>query len=125
MKTIEQGSRIIFGLLWVLFGLNFFFHFITIPPPTQQAGAFLGAMFQTGYLFPFVKITEIIVGLLLLSNFFVPLALVVIAPVTLNIFLVHAVLDPGGIGISIVLLILNVFLGIRYLDSYKSMLKAR
>lgn len=125
MKTAELGARIVFGLMWIVFGLNFFFHFLPIPPPAEKAAAFLGAMFQTGYFFQVVKVTEIIVGLLLVSGYFVPLALVVIAPITLNIFLVHAMLDPAGVGLSIVLLILNVFLGLRYLDSYKSMLKAK
>jgi putative oxidoreductase len=125
MKKVEVGARIIFGLLWVVFGLNFFFHFLPVPPPAEKAGAFLGAMFQTGYFFPFVKITEIAVGLMLLTNRFVPLALIIIAPVTLNIFLVHAMLDPAGVGLSVVLMILNIFLGFRYLDSYKELLKSR
>lgn len=126
MKKVEVGVRLVFGLMWVIFGLNFFFQFLPAnPPPSEKAGALLGAMFQAGYFFPFVKITEIVVGLALLTNLFVPLALIIIAPITLNIFLLHAILDPGGLAIGAVLLVLNVFLGIRYLESYKPILKPK
>ncbi len=125
MKKVEVGARIVFGLLWLVFGINFFFPFLPSPPHTEQAGLLLGAMFQAGYFFPFVKVTEIAVGLALVSGLFVPLALIVIAPITLNIFLLHAFLDPSGVAIGAVLMILNLFLGIRYLDSYKEILKFR
>ena len=125
MSKVKTALRLLLGLMFVVFGLNFFLHFIPQPPPSEAAAAFLGALFQTGYFFPFVKITEIVVGILLLANLFVPLALVVLAPITLNILAVHLFLDPAGLPIGIVVAGLNLALGIMYIDSYRGLLKTK
>jgi putative oxidoreductase len=125
MQKIKTPARYIFGLLWLIFGLNFFFQFFQVPPPSEKAGALLGALFQTGYFFPFVKITEVLVGIALLTNLFVPLALIIIAPISINIFLIHLLLDPGGALIGVVIVLLNLILGIAYLDHFKAILKMR
>lgn len=97
MKTkIALASRYLLGLIYFVFGLNGFLNFI--PAPTEMpaaAMAFAGALGATGYFFPFLKGTEVLMGLLLLAGFAVPLALVVLAPITLNIFLFHFILTPG------------------------------
>ena len=118
-KTI---ARLILGLAYTVFGLNFFFHFLPMPPSTEAMGKITGAIYGTGYMFQFIKLTEIIAGLLLLSGLFVPLALVVLAPITLNIVLMHGFLDAAGIGPAIVILVLHVFLGVKYLNYYRPML---
>ncbi|WP_295899046.1 DoxX family membrane protein [uncultured Bdellovibrio sp.] len=123
MNKAKLAARLIFGLLWVVFGLNFFFHFLPQPPPPEAGLKFLSGLMANPYFFPFLKVTEIVVGILLLLNIAVPLALVVIAPITLNIMLYHGVLDPAGAGLAILILVLNVFLGITYFDSYKPLLK--
>ena len=64
----------------------------------------------SGYFFPMVKLTEVICGLLLLLGLFVPLALVVLAPVALNIFLVHAFLAPEGLVLALVIGVLMIYL---------------
>ena len=125
MQKIKTPARYLFGVIWVVFGLNFFLHFIPMPPPNEAEGAFLGAMFATGYFFPFVKVVEIICGLLLLSNLFVPLALVVIAPITLNILLVHTFLDQSGLPIALLVTALNLILGLAYIEKFKPMLQAK
>jgi uncharacterized membrane protein YphA (DoxX/SURF4 family) len=61
---------------------------------TPEAQAWLDAMNATGYMMPLLLITEFVAGALLLSGRWVPLALILFAPVNLNIFLLHAVLDP-------------------------------
>ncbi|MEK2646628.1 acyltransferase [Bdellovibrio sp. BCCA] len=123
MNKAKLAARLIFGLLWVVFGLNFFFHFLPQPPPPEAGLKFLSGLMANPYFFPFMKVTEIAVGILLLLNIAVPLALVIIAPITLNIMLYHGVLDPAGVGLAILILVLNVFLGIAYFDSYKPLLK--
>ena len=95
MDKAALVSRYLLGVIYFVFGLNGFLGFITPPAPTPEGGAFLGALAASGYMFPFIKATEVVVGLSLLSNKFTALAMVVIAPISLNIFLYHAVLDPG------------------------------
>lgn len=123
MSKAKLAARLIFGLAWVVFGLNFFFQFLPQPPPPEAGMKFLSGLMANPYFFPLLKVTEVAVGVLLLANLAVPLALVVIAPITLNIVLYHGVLDPAGMGITLLMLGLNVFLGIAYFDSYKPLFK--
>ena len=122
MKTINLISRILFGLLLLIFGLNNFLHFMPYPEMSQEAGIFLGALASTGYIFPIVGAVEVIVGLLLISNKFTSLALVLIFPVILNALLFHLFLDLPGIAASLIAFVLNVFLFIVNKDNYASML---
>lgn len=125
MQNFKTPLRYLFGALWVLFSLNFFFHFLPQPPPSPEAGVFLGALYATGYFFQFVKIVELICGLALLANLFVPLSLVILAPITINIFLVHFFLDISGIPVAVIMVILHVMLGRSYMAQYRPMLKAK
>jgi uncharacterized membrane protein YphA (DoxX/SURF4 family) len=118
-------ARVLFGLVFLVFGLNGFFNFIPQPPVPARVGAFMMALAQTGYMFPLIKGVEVIVGLLLLTNRFVPLALALIAPNVVNIVLLHAVLAPGGLPIALVVLALELYLAWSYRASYRSMLQAR
>lgn len=124
MDKVKLGARIVLGLIFFVFGLNGFLGFITPPPMAEAAGAFAGAMGATGYFFPFVKITEIVVGAMLLSNKFVSLALVILAPVSINILFLHLFLDPAGVAFPIIIVALNVFLGWSRREDYASILKA-
>lgn len=115
------------GLIFFVFGLNGFLNFVPPPPTPLPAGAvaFAGAMVKTGYLFYLVAATQIIVGVLLLSNRFVPLALVLIAPVVVNILAFHAFLAPSGAGPGIVVAMLEVYLAWAYRKAYRPLLAMR
>jgi len=119
------AARILLGLIFFVFGLNFFLHFIPQPPPSGPAGAFAGAMFATGYLFVLLKVVEVVSGALLLAGRFVPLALAVLAPIVINILFFHAFLAPAGIALPIVVLALELFLAWSYRSVYRPMLAPR
>ncbi len=129
--TINENSksttaaRILLGLAFTVFGLNGFLQFMPQPDVTPEAGAFLGALAAAGYVFPLVKIIEVVAGLALLSNRFVPLALLLLAPVLVNIVALHAVLDPAGSGLGIVLTGLTLFIAWAHRKSYAGVLAAR
>jgi uncharacterized membrane protein YphA (DoxX/SURF4 family) len=125
MNKLAMGARLLLGLLYTVFGLNFFLHFIPLPPNPEAANNLLGAFFAAGYLFPFIKITEIVGGVALLSGLFAPLALVVLAPITLNIFAFHLFLAPDGLPVTVLILALHLFLGYANKDKYASILKAK
>lgn len=121
------AGRVLFGLMFFVFGLNGFLEFI--PPPStpmpERAVAFGVALMQTGYMFPLIKGTELVAGALLLANRFVPLALALLAPVVLNIFLYHAVLTPGDSTMATLVLLIELALAWSYRAAYRPMLAAR
>ena len=98
-KHLPTAARIFLGLVFTVFGLNFFLHFIPQPPAPPQADAFVGALTASGYLMPLLKTSEVLAGLLLLRNRFVPLALTVLAPIVVNIVGFHLALAPGGLAL--------------------------
>ncbi len=121
MDKAALGARFLLGLIFVVFGLNGFLNFIPIPPPTPEGGAFLGALAATGYMFPVIKIIEIFGGALLLSGFAFPLAQIILAPITINIFLYHLILDPSpaGLAMPIVLVVCQLLMGIAHFNRFK------
>jgi uncharacterized membrane protein YphA (DoxX/SURF4 family) len=126
MKSkLVLAARILLGLVFFVFGLNFFLHFLPQPPMPAAAGAFAGAMFATGYLFVVLKVVEVASGALLLAGRFVPLALALLAPIVVNIVLFHAFLAPAGLVVPLVVLVLEIFLAWSYRGAYRPMLAAR
>ncbi len=107
-------ARLLLGGAFLLFGLNGFLHFLPMPPAPERAGAFLGALAATGYMFPLIKGVEVLAGLALLSGRFVPLALTVLAPVVVNIVAYHAALAPQGLALPALLTGLGVYLAYAY-----------
>ena len=120
-------ARSVLGAAFFVFGLNGFLNFI--PPPTEpmpEGAVSLGMAFMSsGYLFQLIKGTEVLAGLLLLCNRFVPLALVVLAPVLVNIVAFHIFLMPPGIGLSLVLAGLELYLAWVYRAAFAPLLTAR
>jgi putative oxidoreductase len=100
MKIATSIARILLGLLFLVFGLNGFLHFIPMAPPAGLAGQYMGALFLSHYLVA-VFLLEIIGGALLLANRFVPLALVLLGPVLVNALLFHALMAPEGLPIAL------------------------
>ncbi len=95
-RKVAVAARIVLGLIFVIFGLNAFLQFMPAPPPMPEgAMAYLNGIMAAPYFFPVLKITEITCGILLLTGIAAPLALVILAPITLQIFLFHAFLTPG------------------------------
>jgi putative oxidoreductase len=113
------------GLVFFVFGLNGFLHFIHQPPMSGPPADLLGAMIASGYLFVLVKATEVACGALLLSGRFVPLALTVLAPVVVNIVAFHAFLAPSGLAVPLVAVLLGVFLAWSYRSAFRPLLNAR
>jgi hypothetical protein len=123
-RHLAALARVLMGLTFLVFGLNGFLHFIPLPkaPKPEGAVAFAGALMKTGYMFPMIMGTQLLVAVLLLSNRFVPLALALIAPVVVNIVAFHVFLEPGGLPLALVVLALELFLAWAYRRQYRSML---
>jgi uncharacterized membrane protein YphA (DoxX/SURF4 family) len=129
MKKLNQKlptiARLVLGLVFTVFGLNGFFGFLPQPPLPEEAGSFLAALGATGYLFPMIKGIEVLAGIALLSNRFVPLALILLAPIVVNIAAFHLVLAPGSLGLIIAIVGLGLYLAWAHRDAYRGVLAVR
>ena len=120
-------ARLLLGLIFFVFGLNGFLEFLEQPEGTPEGDAFIAALRDTGYVMTLVKVIETACGALLLAGYFVPLALVLLAPIIVNIAGFHLFLDPSGSGLGTVavVLALHIFLTTQYWTVYKPMLAAK
>jgi putative oxidoreductase len=123
MKTTVLISRLLLGALYLVFGLDYFLHFIPYQPPlhTGAAGAFKAGLMATGYFYPMQKAIQILGGISLLFNRYAPFSAVVLFPISLNVFLFHTFLVPSGFLMGVFLLVPNLLLGLGYRKYYGSM----
>jgi putative oxidoreductase len=114
MKIASLVARYLLGFIFLVFGLNGFLHFIPLPPPSGTAGDFMMALYVSHYLV-IVFLLQLIPAVLLLLNRFVPLALTLLAPVIVNIFCFHALMEPSGLPLPILVVVLWILvaLGVR------------
>jgi len=114
MRIASIIARYLLGLIFLVFGLNGFLHFIPMPPPKGALAAqFGGAIFASHY-WVVVFGVQVLGGILLLVNRFVVLALVLLGPVIVNIFFFHALMAPEGLPLAIIVVVLWVILAVRY-----------
>ncbi len=130
VAKFQMGARFTLGLIYFVFGgmgLAIALGFMQMPhsPMPQAAEGFMKGIMGTGYFFPLLKITEVSCGFLLLINRATPLALIILAPITLHIILFHVNLTPG-----VENLILPLFMGLAHIlamsgcwKSYKPLFK--
>jgi putative oxidoreductase len=109
MKYAIIIARLLLGLVFVVFGSNAFLHFIPVPPMQGQAGAFIGALISSGYIYP-IAMLQVLGGLFLLIGRFIPLGLTLLGPVIVNIMLYHIFLDPSGLPMAVAISALALFL---------------
>jgi hypothetical protein len=114
MRTASATSRYLLGLIFLVFGLNGFLHFIPLPLPAGIAGEFMHALLVSHYVVV-VYLLQLVPAVLLLVNRYVPLALVLMGPIIANIFLFHALMAPSGLPLALVVVILWIltFAGVR------------
>jgi uncharacterized membrane protein YphA (DoxX/SURF4 family) len=126
-RVMPAVARILMGLMFFVFGLNGFLHFIPQPKDAMSEGAtaFFEGLTKTGYMIPLIFGTQTLAGALLLVNRFVPLALALIAPVIVNIIAFHLFLALSSIAPAIVVLVLELYLAWSYRKLYQPMLAFR
>ena len=126
VSITRHALRILLGLLFLVPSASFFLGLLPAPtdPTPANVAAFTGGLMAAGYMFPLIKGTELLAALLLLSNRFVPLALVLLAPVVVNIVLFHAFLAPSGLPVAVAALALELGLAWLHRDTYAPLLAA-
>ncbi len=124
MRIVSTVARYLLGLMFTVFGLNGFLHFIPQPPPTNPlALQFFGAIIASHFA-DFFFAVQLIGGLLLLSGFFVPLALILLAAELYNILAFHLTLSPG-IAPGLVACVLWVLVFLQYRESFNGIFSAK
>ena len=125
MKYAVLIARVLLGLIFTVFGLNGFLHFIHQPPPTNPlAIQFFTAVGASGFAYFFFAF-QLLAGVLLLAGFFVPLALVILAAEIINILAYHITMDPAAIAPGLFALVLWLVAFAGYRQSFAGLLAAK
>lgn len=123
MRKAPLIARIVLGFVFFASGLIGLLNLVPPPPDLPEAmKTFMAGIMASKYFFPLLKCTETVCGALLLSGYFVPLALVVLAPVILNIFLTHLFIAPGGLPLAVVIGGLEIYLAF-FASPYKEAIR--
>ena len=121
-KWICYGFQILFGLIIILSGTNKFFDFIPIPYE-GLAGEVMVGLVKAGYLMPLVALLEIGIGILFISNILVPIAALLLAPLSINFVGFHLALDIAGIAPAAFIFIANVYFIFLHRNKYLILLQ--
>jgi putative oxidoreductase len=126
MKIASIIARYLMGLVFTVFGLNGFLHFLPamLPPHGSPAADFTGAMASTGYM-SVVFAVQLLCGLLFLANFYLLVALLIIAPVIFNILLFHATMAPAGIVPGLIVTVLWAIVTLRHRTAFAGLFRPR
>src|SRR5215469_9538167 len=127
MKAAITVARILLGLVFFVFGLNGFLHFMPNPPPLPAAGEFFVALMKSGYMLPLIFGTQVIGGALLLVGVAVPFALTILAPIIVGILGFHYFLSPvpAQIVIALVVTLLELILAWRHRAAFAPLFGGR
>lgn len=116
--------RYLFGVAMTFFGISNLFQLL---PPHQfagEAGRLMDSFTQSGYILQAVGLTQLLLGLALLLNRFIPLALLLFAPIAINVLLFHLFLDASGIFMALPVIGITIFLFMYHKSNFISLLKA-
>ncbi|MEE8469392.1 MAG: DoxX family membrane protein [Planctomycetota bacterium] len=125
MKNALVVSRVLLGLPFLIFGLNYFWDFMPPQEHAGQAAAYMAALGDAAYVWPVLKSFEIVIGFLLIIGQFVPLALVMVTPIMINIVGFHFFMDRGSLGmvIALVMTALYLYLLVMHLPRFSQLLE--
>jgi putative oxidoreductase len=125
MKITSIVARYLLGLMFMVFGLNGFLNFMHQPPPTNPLALQFFAAISASHFAAFLFAVQVLGGLLLLSGFFVPLALTLLAAVLYNILAFHLTMAPESIAGALVACVLWILVFLQYRESFKGIFSAK
>jgi putative oxidoreductase len=123
MKVATIIARVVLGLIFITFGLNMFLNFIPMPPPPEgPARQFMVALFMSHYLYV-VGALQVVGGLILANERWMPLGLTLLGPVIVNIVCFHVLMAPAGLPMALVVSFLALFLLWRCREHFAGLVK--
>lgn len=125
MKIAVLIVRILMGVIFIVFGANGLHPFLPMPPmPPSFAKDYSMALFLSHYAVVVFGV-QLIGGILLLVNRYVPLALAILGPVIVNILCFHAFMAPSGLPLAFVVAIMWFFLFYYYRRSFAGLFEQK
>ena len=124
MKTASVVARYLAGVIFLIMGLNGFLHFIPFPPPPGIAGQFMGALYVSHYLWVIFAF-QVVGGVPLLVNRYVPLAVALLAPVIVNILTFHALMAPSGLPLALFVAVLWTLIFVDVRTAFSGLFQSR
>src|SRR5579863_8384921 len=124
MRIASLIAQYLAGGIFLVFGLNGFLNFIPLPPPTGIAGQFMGALYASHYLWIIFGF-QVIAGVLLLVNRYVPLAVAILAPVIVNILTFHVSMAPNGLPLALFVTVLWTLIFVDVRSAFARLFQAR
>lgn len=124
MKIATTIARVLMGLLFLMSAIAYWFRLVDGTPEVEALRTFMEGMEASVYFLPLLKGVELLCGLAFVINRYVRLAAVLIAPVIVNIFLVHAFIAPQGLPIAIFLVVANALVAYQHRDAYRPLFEA-
>ena len=122
MKIASLIARILLGLVMVFAGVTGLF--MTPPPMPGVVGLFNALMYATHYM-NFISFAQLVIGVLLLINRFVPVALIMLAAFTYNSFAFHITMFPAALWAPVLLVILGTLVALPYRRDFAPIFQAR
>jgi hypothetical protein len=124
MRTASIIARYLAGVIFLVIGLNGFLNFLPFPPPGGVAAQFMGALYVSHYLWVIFAF-QVVAGVLLLVNRYVPLAVAVLAPVIVNILVFHATMAPSGLPLALVVALLWALIFVDVRAAFSGLFQSR
>src|SRR6516225_8765380 len=124
MKSVSTIAQYLAGVIFLVFGLNGFLNFIPMPPPGGIAGQFMGALYVSHYLWVIFAF-QLIAGVLLMVNRYVPLAVAMLAPVIVNILVFHALMAPSGLPLALFVAVLWTVIFVDVRPAFSGLFQSR
>jgi len=124
MRIASVIARYLAGVIFLVFGLNGFLNFIPLPPPGGIAGQFMGALYVSHYLWVIFAF-QVIAGVLLLVNRYVPLAVAILTPVLVNILTFHVLMAPSGLPLALFAALLWIVIFIEVRPAFSGLFQSR
>src|SRR6202162_297953 len=124
MRIASVIARYLAGVIFLVMGLHGFLNFIPMPPPGGIAGQFLGVLYASHYLWVIFGF-QLIAGVLLLVNRYVPLAVAMLAPVIVNILSFHALMAPSGLPLALFVAVLWAVIFVDVRPSFAGLFQSR
>ena len=122
-STISTIVRYVLGLAMLVFGAIKFLQFMPAPELSEEAGAFMGALAGSGYIFQILGVVYLIIGLLLVLDKAVPFALAMLVPISINIVAFHLAYNPEGILFAAIIAVFNLYLMYANWGKYSELFK--
>ncbi|UFT99451.1 hypothetical protein KO561_00135 [Radiobacillus kanasensis] len=121
-KRLIQISRLFLGVVFLFAGINGFFVILGLEPFIATSPEAM-TLFQFKYLLVVEKTLEILCGVLLITNQYIPLTLIILSPIIANIILLHLFIDPSLLLLAIIIGLALCFLLFCYRKNFMSILE--